>query len=113
MRPVAGAILAFIIGVIATYILVIAGGQWLMQGVSDPGGGRTMQIMFMIGPLCALAGGVVAAIVAARALVRRQHAEAAGEPAAKPRSLLKTLLIVALIAVALIYLAARALFGIA
>jgi hypothetical protein len=66
MRPVPGAILAFVIASIVTYIVVVAAGHTLMQGVSDPGGNRAIQLMFQIGPLCAIVGGIVASSVLPR-----------------------------------------------
>jgi hypothetical protein len=112
MRPFAGAVLAFIVGLIVTYIVVAAIGHGLLQGVSDPGGGRAMQIMFLIAPLCALAGGAIAAVVAARSLAHRAQADAAGEPSSKPGSMLTKLALAALAAVILVYLLARVLYGI-
>src|SRR5262249_10902902 len=62
MRPLAGAFLAFLAGVIVAYIVVVAIGHALLQGASDPGGRLAIRVMFQIGPLCALAAGIVAAI---------------------------------------------------
>ncbi len=113
MRPIAGSFLAFIIGLIVTYIVAAAIGHGLFQGVPDPGGGRAMQIMFLIAPLCALVGGAIAAVATARSLARRAQAKAADEPSTKPGSMLTKLVLAALSAVILVYLLARVLFGIA
>jgi hypothetical protein len=105
-------LLAFIVGLIVTYILVVAIGQALLQGVSDPGGTRMLSLGFQIGPLCAIVGGIILAIVAHR---RRATADQAVAPdgvaAAKPQSpALKAAIIVVAVLV-LAYLLARVLFG--
>jgi hypothetical protein len=112
MRPVPGAILAFIIASIVTYIVVVAGGHSLMQGVSDPGGNRAIQFMFQIGPLCAIVGGIVAAIVTGRRLARGGRPATAGEPpATKPQPPALRGAIMVLVAIGLAYALARILFG--
>ena len=56
MRVVLGAILAFVIGAVATYVAVVAGGFWYMRTnhIFDRDGGLSMAIMFALGPLGAL-----------------------------------------------------------
>jgi hypothetical protein len=57
--------LFFLGGLIVTYVLVVAGLLWHMQlnGIVDRDGGMTMGILFVIGPIAALHGGVIAALV--------------------------------------------------
>ena len=112
MRPVPGAILAFVIASIVTYIVVVAAGHTLMQGVSDPGGNRAIQIMFQIGPFCAIVGGIVAAVITGRRLAGGDLPATSGEPLAtksQPPALRGA--IVVLVAIGLAYALARILFG--
>jgi hypothetical protein len=108
MRPIPAAILAFF----AVYVIVVAGGHSLLQGVSDPGGDRAIRLMFQIGPLCALVGAIVTAIVTSRRRSRGERTVTAVDaPAAKPQPPKLLMAIIALVAVLLLYLLARVLFG--
>jgi hypothetical protein len=108
MRPIPAAILVFF----ATYIVVVAGGHALLQGVSDPGGTRAIRLMFQIGPICASVGAIVTAILITRLRPRGQRADAAGDGAAAKPQLSKLLMtIIVLVAAVLVYLLARVLFG--
>jgi len=81
MPVVLAAILAFILGAVATYVAVVAGGFWYMQAnhIFDRDGGMSMAIMFALGPLAGLVGGTLAAIVTAVRGGRRARARARGE----------------------------------
>jgi hypothetical protein len=110
MRPIPAAILVFF----ATYIVVVAGGHALLQGVSDPGGNRAIRLMFQIGPICASVGAIVTAILASRLLPRGERTDTAGDgPTAKPQLSKLLMAIIALVAAVLVYLLARVLFGLA
>src|SRR5262249_10178025 len=108
----AGAFLAFLAGVITVYIVVVAIGHALLQGASDPGGRWAIRVMFQIGPLCALAAGIVAAIIVRGRLARPDGGIAATEaPAAQSQSVKVRIAIIVLAAALLAYLLARVLFG--
>jgi hypothetical protein len=112
MHPIAGALLAFLAGVMIVYIVVVATGHALLQGSSDPGGRWAIRVMFQIGPLCALAAGIVAAIVVRRRLAHAESAMAAtAAPATQSQSTNVRIAIIVLAAVVLAYLLARVLFG--
>lgn len=65
--------LFFFGGLIVTYLIVVAGLLWHMQasGITDRDGGMTMGIVFVIGPIAALHGGVIVALVLPLWLRRR------------------------------------------
>jgi hypothetical protein len=90
MRVVRGAILAFFVGAIVVYVAVVTGAFGYMHAarVFDRDGGMSMAIMFALGPLSALLGGTLAAIIAGVRLGRRERARAVGLlPPARPWSL--------------------------
>jgi hypothetical protein len=108
MRVVLAALLAFAAGAVLVYGLVVAGAFAYMHANSifDRDDGMSMAIMFAIGPAAAMVGGVLAAIVTAVRMSRRQRAQAAGQlPPAKPWPLW-TVIAGALLAGATAYLAA-------
>jgi hypothetical protein len=81
--------LFFLGGLIVTFVAVVAGLIWHMQlnGIPDREGAMTMGILFVIGPIAALHGGVIAALVLPLWLRRRNRwppaqrtAGAAGAP---------------------------------
>jgi hypothetical protein len=87
MRVVLAALLAFAIGAGLVYVLVVAGtlGYVHANSIFDRDGGMSMGIIFLIGPACALAGGVLSAIVTAVRMGQRQRARAASQmPPQKP-----------------------------
>src|SRR5262245_16214591 len=109
MRVFLGALLAFVIVTTLVYVAVVAGafGYMHANNVFDRDGGLSMAIMFAIGPACALLGGVLAAIVTAVRMSRRQRARAANLlPPLKPKPLW-AMIAGALLAGAAAYLAAR------
>lgn len=59
-------LLAFVFGAIATYVVVVGGTfvAWELLGVHDHDGGGAMGVGLVIGPICAVFGGVVCAFVA-------------------------------------------------
>ena len=75
MRTVLAAVLAFVLGAIASYVVAVAGFFLYMHAsnVFDRDGGMSMGIVFMIGPLCGAVGGVAAAVATALWLRRREH----------------------------------------
>ena len=75
MRVVLGSLLAFVIGMIAVYVVVVAGGLGYISAynVHDRDGGMSMAIMFAIGPLAGLLGGIAAAVIAGVWLSRRER----------------------------------------
>ncbi len=86
MRVLA-AILGFIIGFVAVYLVTVTGAFWYMRAynVHDRDGGMSMAIMFAIGPLAGLAGGILSAVIAAVWFGRRKRGRAASElPPPKP-----------------------------
>jgi hypothetical protein len=111
MRVVLGSILAFVVGVIAAYIVVVAGGLWYIHAynVRDRDD-MSMAIMFAIGPLAGLIGGIVAAVIAGVWLSRRERRRIeAGLPVKSwPMPLM---LVLALLAGAFIYFAAWGVVG--
>ncbi len=66
MRKVGKVLLWFFLGLILTYAATIAIGIAYMEvaNVSQREGAAAMGLVFIIGPLCALIGGVVGAIIA-------------------------------------------------
>jgi hypothetical protein len=74
-------IVAFVIGAIATYIVIIGVFMAYVEifKVVDRDGGMSMAAFLVLGPFCALVVGVVAAIVTA---MRTRRSTALAEPAA-------------------------------
>ncbi len=65
--------LAFMAGLIVTYLAVVVGALWYINAnrIPDHSGGTSMAIMFAIGPLAGLIGGLVCAIAIPLRLGRR------------------------------------------
>jgi len=59
-------LLAFVFGAVATYVVVVGGtiAAWELMRVHDHDGGGAMALGLVIGPVCAIAGGVLAAFIA-------------------------------------------------
>jgi len=73
MPPMARAlkvILAFLAGLVATWVAVVAAGVASMSyfNIFDRDGGGSMGLIFMVGPFCGVWGGLLAAILTARKL---------------------------------------------
>ena len=64
MRTFLRVALSFLGGTVATYVAAVAVMLWYVSAnrISDREGAISMAIMFAIGPLCAIVGGIVAAI---------------------------------------------------
>ena len=79
MRTFLRAALSFLAGLVVTYVVAVAAMLSFMsvRNVFDRDGGMTMAVMFAIGPLCAIIGGIAAAIVIPIWLGRRDLARAA------------------------------------
>ena len=58
------AVLAFIVGAIITYLTIVVGviAAWDLTGVHDQDGGGAMALGLVIGPVCAVIGGVICAV---------------------------------------------------
>ncbi len=58
-------LLAFVLGAVATYIVVVGGTivAWDLLRVHDQDGGGAMALGLVIGPVCAIAGGLLCAFV--------------------------------------------------
>lgn len=67
--------LAAVAGGLVTAVGVVAALLLAYSGVPDRDGGRSMGIIFMIGPFTAMIGGVVSAVIAAKRLARGAGAE--------------------------------------
>ena len=59
------AVLAFVAGMVATYLVVVVGTSvvWDLFNVHDQDGGGQMALGLVIGPFCALIGGIVSAVI--------------------------------------------------
>ena len=79
MRVVLGAILAFVVTFILVYAIIVTGafGYMLANQIHDRDGGISMGIIFGLAPLCALFGGMMAAI--------HRYARKTRPPPARPR----------------------------
>jgi hypothetical protein len=66
MNRFARAALAFLVGAIGSWVAVSAAFLFLVSGTPDRDGGRSMSIVFGLGPFAAAVGGVVAAWLATR-----------------------------------------------
>jgi hypothetical protein len=73
MRTFLRVALSFLAGLIVTYVAVVAGALWYMDAnrVFDREGAMSMAIMFAIGPLGGLIGGIICAIAVPIWLQRR------------------------------------------
>ncbi len=83
MRKLLLLTLCFLGGAIVTYLAVVGGLLWHAQAnqLADPGGGMTMGIVFVIGPIAAVHGGLIAALAIPGWLRRRnRRPSAAAEP---------------------------------
>jgi hypothetical protein len=80
MRTFLRVVVSFIAGLVATYVVAVAVGLGYMTAfdVLDRDGGLSMAIMFGIGPLAAIVGGIAAAIIVPVRLSRRDTARAEG-----------------------------------
>jgi len=90
MPIVLAAILAFIAGLVLTYVVVVGAalGYMSINEVLDRDGGMSMAIVFMLGPFCALVGALTATIVTVLRMNRRARGVALGDmPPPKPRPL--------------------------
>ncbi len=79
--------LFFFGGLIVTYLAVTAGLLWHMQasGITDRDGGMTMGIIFIIGPIAAVHGGIIAALLLPFWLRRRHRWPPAARATGQPR----------------------------
>ena len=86
MRTFLRVVLSFLGGLIVAYVAVVAGALIYMEmfSVFDRDGGKTMAIMFAIGPLAGLIGGTICAIAVPIWLNRRDLRR--GRAAAPPRA---------------------------
>src|SRR5262245_53473811 len=105
----------FFLGLIVTYLVVVA-GMFLyahLNHIVDRDGGMSMGIVFVIGPFSGILGGIICAIVFPLLLGRRDRARAAGQlpPATRwPRAL--RMMIAAIVAALAVYWIAWALLWI-
>lgn len=85
-RIVGWSVLAFFAGLLITYFIVVAGLFWHAQvnKIVDRDGGMSMGIIFIIGPVCAIIGGVIAAALTAIVLMRRRRMALPADQAANP-----------------------------
>jgi hypothetical protein len=85
MRKVLLIFLCFLGGAIVTYLAVVAGLLWHAQlnQIVDRDGGMTMGIIFIIGPIAAAHGGLIAALVIP-AWLRRRNRWPSAAAASKP-----------------------------
>lgn len=65
LRAIRFGILGFFLAAIATYLVVVVGTSvvWDIMGVHDQDGGGAMALGLVIGPVCALIGGMVGAVM--------------------------------------------------
>ena len=65
LRAIGFGILGFFLAAIATYLVVVVGTSvvWDIMGVHDQDGGGAMALGLVIGPVCALIGGMVGAVM--------------------------------------------------
>lgn len=77
--------LCFLGGAIVTYLAVVAGLLWHAQvnQLADPNGSMTMGIVFIIGPIAAAHGGLIAAL-AIPGWLRRRNRWPSSTAASKP-----------------------------
>jgi hypothetical protein len=78
MRTFLRVVVSFVAGLIAIYVVAVAIGLGYMTAfdVFDRDGGLSMAVMFGIGPLAAIVGGIAAAIIVPVWLGRRDLARA-------------------------------------
>lgn len=85
-------LLAFAFGAVATYIVVVGGTvvAWDLMGVHDHDGGGAMAMGLVVGPICAVVGGVLAAflVLLKRAGRRNQQPQPEAEKSRDRRRLL-------------------------
>ena len=79
MRTFVRALLGFLGGLVVSYVIAVSVGFSIMSASNtfDRDGGMSMAIMFAIGPLAGIIGGIIAAIAAPVWLRRRDTASAA------------------------------------
>lgn len=65
LRALGFGILGFILAAIATYLLVVVGTSivWDIMGTHDQDGGGAMALGLVIGPICAIIGGLLGAVL--------------------------------------------------
>jgi len=65
LRALGFGLLGFVLATIATYLVVVVGTSivWDLMGVHDQDGGGAMALGLVIGPVCALIGGMVGAVL--------------------------------------------------
>jgi len=65
LRALGFGILGFFVAAFATYLVVVVGTSvvWDIMGVHDQDGGGAMALGLVIGPVCALIGGMVGAVM--------------------------------------------------
>ncbi len=87
MRKALFLALFFFGGLLVTYVAVVAGLLWHMElnRIPDRDGGMTMGIIFIIGPIAALHGGLIAALAVPIWLRRRNRWPPATRTADAPR----------------------------
>lgn len=92
MRKALFLALFFFSGLIVSYLAVVAGLLWHAQanGISDRDGGMTMGIVFIIGPIAAVHGGLIAALALPIWLRRRNRWPPTARPSEKDRWPAKT-----------------------
>ncbi len=65
LRTLGFGLLGFVLATIATYLIVVVGTTvvWDIMDVHDQDGGGAMVLGLFIGPICALIGGMVGAVL--------------------------------------------------
>ena len=65
LRTLGFAVLGFVLATIATYLVVVVGTTvvWDILDVHDQDGGGAMALGLVIGPICALIGGLLGAVL--------------------------------------------------
>ena len=65
LRTLGFGLLGFVLATFATYLVVVVGTSivWDIMGVHDQDGGGAMALGLVIGPICALIGGMLGAVL--------------------------------------------------
>ncbi|MCB2063836.1 MAG: hypothetical protein KDE25_10350 [Novosphingobium sp.] len=75
LRALGFGVLGFILAAIATYLVVVVGTTvvWDLLDVHDQDGGGAMALGLVIGPICALFGGLIGAVMLPMWLADRRN----------------------------------------